>query len=315
MKILNLKILNLKTSNRSERKTAGSRAILAALIFAFFIFAPLSGPAWPVEEIFPRSASALRSPYDRAVGRALENFSDISKSGEGAFAGGIVPHHDLALDMIVRFYAKLSVSSGRRNVSRVWLFAPDHFRRAKRFVAVCPSDWKLTSGVLSADGAAVEALRSMKIVEARSDLFAPEHGITLHIPLIARFFPGATVVPIVLRPDIPDLALLRLEKEIRGLAGGGDLVILSMDLSHYNPPEAMALEDERTLSALTEMRPRATGAIDVDARRAAALVLMLFRDMGAEKGELLEHTDSSALLGRRVESGTSYATILYRLNK
>ncbi|MDR1977884.1 MAG: hypothetical protein LBQ42_04040 [Synergistaceae bacterium] len=77
----------------------------------------------------------------------------------------------------------------------------------------------------------------------------------------------------------------------------------------------MAREDERTLAALTELRPFAASVIDVDARRAATLVLTLFRDMGATKGEILEHTDSSALLGKRVESETSYATVIYRAEK
>jgi hypothetical protein len=35
--------------------------------------------------------------------------------------------------------------------------------------------------------------------------------------------------------------------------------------------------------------------------------------MGAKKGELLEHEDSSSLMGQRVESGTSYATMVFRV--
>jgi AmmeMemoRadiSam system protein B len=210
--------------------------------------------------------------------------------------------------MIVRFYRELA----GKDVRRVFLLAPDHFRLARRWAAICPSDWELSEKTLSSDSAAVEALSAMKIVEARSDLFAGEHGITLHIPLIARFFPRASVVPIVLRPDIPDLALLSLRERLKRLLGEGDLVILSMDLSHYKPPEAMALEDEKTLAVLSGLKSFGARHIDTDARRAAALVLMLFMDMGAEKGELLEHSDSSAILGRRVESGTSYATLVYK---
>jgi hypothetical protein len=85
------------------------------------------------------------------------------------------------------------------------------------------------------------------------------------------------------------------------------------ELSHYKPPEAMAREDKRTLAVLTDLKPFAARAVDADARRAASLVLALFRDMGAELGEMLEHTDSSVILGERTESGTSYATITYRL--
>jgi AmmeMemoRadiSam system protein B len=213
--------------------------------------------------------------------------------------------------MIVRFYSELA----DKEVRRVFLFAPDHFRRARLWAAICPSDWKLSSKTLFSDVPAVKELSAMKIVEARSDLFAGEHGITLHIPLIARFFPGASVVPIVLRPDIPDLALLSLRERLSRLLGEGDIVILSMDLSHYKPPEAMASEDEKTLAILSGLKAFEARHIDADARRAAALVLMLFRDRGAERGEVLEYSDSSAILGHRVESGTSYATLLYRSGK
>jgi AmmeMemoRadiSam system protein B len=107
------------------------------------------------------------------------------------------------------------------------------------------------------------------------------------------------------------MGLLILRKKMMELIGPDDVIILSMDLSHYKTPEAMAAEDERTLEVLRAMKPLKTWTLDVDARRAAALVLYLFRDMGASAGEVLERADSSAILGRRVESGTSYATVIY----
>jgi AmmeMemoRadiSam system protein B len=221
--------------------------------------------------------------------------------------GGIAPHHDLALAMIVRFYERVSSPE----VKRVWLFAPDHFRRARKLAAVCDADWKLKTGTLESDKDACAALDSLTFAESDARLFGGEHGITIHIPLIARYFPNARVVPVVLGRDIPDMGLLILRKKIMEMTGPDDAIILSMDLSHYKTPEAMAAEDERTLEVLREMKPFETPALDIDARRAAALVLYLFRDMGASAGEVLERSDSSAILGRRVESGTSYAMVVY----
>jgi AmmeMemoRadiSam system protein B len=222
------------------------------------------------------------------------------------------------MGMIARFYQKLAGRRGQnaQKIRRVWLFAPDHFRQARRWAAVCNADWEFAGKNfpkgISADRTAVETLGRSKSVELSPKLFAREHGITLHIPLIARFFPNASVVPIVLRPDIPDIAILMLRNRIGEMLGEGDVIILSMDLSHYKPPEAMEFEDKRTLDVLTNLKSSAAPNIDVDARRAASLVVSLFRDMGAEDGELLEHMDSSALLGEKTESGTSYATIVYR---
>ena len=250
--------------------------------------------------------------------RTIEAFAQVHQNerpGETEatrYLGGVTPHHDLALDMIARFYARIASAK----VRRVWIFSPDHFQRSRRWAAICSADWKFTSRSLSsrtllADGEACDVLTGMSIVEANPELFAFEHGITLHIPLIAQAFPNATVVPIVLKPDIPDLALLMLRKKILGLLNDGDIILLSMDLSHYKTPEGMAAEDIKTLKVLTEMTPRAAEKIDVDARRAAMLVLWLFKELGAQHAEVLEHCDSSDLLGFRVESGTSYATVVY----
>ena len=257
----------------------------------------------------------LRSPYDAAVASACASFDrrspDPARDSGVKIVGGIVPHHDIAIDMILRFYAAIRES---REVRRVFLFAPDHFRQVRRWVAACPADWAHFAGLpgtVSADQEAVSILRDSSFVEMRPEIFEKEHGVTLHISLIARFFPGAAVVPILLRPDIPDIALLSLRKRLAGIMREGDMVILSMDLSHYKPPEALRAEDDRSVSVLTDMHHSAVQGLDIDAPRAAALTLMLLRDHGVKNGILLERTDSSEILDEDIESGTSYATIVY----
>jgi AmmeMemoRadiSam system protein B len=232
-----------------------------------------------------------------------------AERADPSILGGIVPHHDIAVDIMARFYNKLSRKS---EVKRVYLLSPDHFRRARNWAAVCDIDWTTDSRTLCADTDAISELQSLKIVEVRSDMFRGEHGITVHIPLVARYFGDAKVVPLVLRPDIPDVALLMLREKLKTIAGSGDLIILSMDFSHYKTPEAMASEDIRSIEVLTKMNIPGLMGLDIDARRAAALTTLMFKDRGAKRGELLERSDSSVILGRRVESGTSYATFLYR---
>ncbi|MDR1133887.1 MAG: AmmeMemoRadiSam system protein B [Synergistaceae bacterium] len=221
--------------------------------------------------------------------------------------GGIVPHHGLALDMISRFYERVSSDK----VRRVWLLSPDHFKRARNYAEVCGDDWQTAGWTVKADDDAKSGFSGLSVVTSNPRLFAEEHGITIHIPFIARYFPNATVVPMVLKPNIPDIALLMLKKYMLEAALESDMIILSMDLSHYKTPEAMRQEDELTLEVLTALEPMQTGRLDIDARRAASLVLRLFSELGAVKGVVMEHTDSSDILGRRVESGTSYATVIY----
>lgn len=263
---------------------------------------------------FSDTANAeLTSPFEGDVLRAVER---LQKNSDGRgyaeigprILGGIVPHHGLALDMIVRFYERIASDK----VQRVWLFSPDHFKRAKNYVAVCEGDWLLADRLLEADAVVKSGLSGMGVVETNTQLFAEEHGITIHIPLIARYFPNATIVPMVLRSDTPDLVLLMLKSYMLEAMEEGDVIILSMDLSHYKTPEGMAAEDERTLEVLSAIEPMKTDRLDIDARRAASLVLRLFKALGAKKGIVCEHMDLSDILGYRVESGTSYATVIYR---
>ena len=279
---------------------------LTALLSLFFLSAA---------PVYAERREVLRSPYDAAVASAYAPFDlrgpDLARDSGVKIIGGIAPHHDVAIEMILRFYAAVREN---REVRRVFLFAPDHFRQVRRWAAVCPADWAHFAdlpGVLSADFEAVSILGGSSFVEMRPEIFEKEHGITLHIPLVARFFPGATVVPILLRPDIPDIALLSLRKRLAGIMREGDMIILSMDLSHYKTPAGLHAEDDRTIPVLTQMRHAELRGLDIDAPRAAALALLLLRDLGAKSGTLLERTDTSEVSGEFIESGTSYATIVY----
>jgi AmmeMemoRadiSam system protein B len=115
----------------------------------------------------------------------------------------------------------------------------------------------------------------------------------------------------VLKSNIPDIVLLIIKNYMMSVMNEDDVIILSMDLSHYKTPEEMASEDIRTLEVLTRIEPMKTNKLDIDAARAATLCLRLFQERGARNGLIMEHMDTSDVLGYRVESGTSYATIVY----
>ena len=282
----------------------GKRLFFAAFCLALFSFAFRATTV----------AAAMTSPFERDVARAVgfaRAGAETAADTESRILGGITPHHGLALPMMARFYERISSGSDSKKILRVWLLSPDHFKRAKNYAVVCGGDWQTAGRTLEADVAAKNGFGRMGVVDTDAGLFAEEHGITIHIPFIARYFPNAAVVPMVLKSDIPDIVLLMLKNYMIGEMRESDMIILSMDLSHYKTPEAMAEEDGRSLEVLTNIEPMRTDHLDIDARRAASLVLRLFRELGAERGIIMERMDTSDILGYRVESGTSYATIVY----
>jgi AmmeMemoRadiSam system protein B len=193
----------------------------------------------------------------------------------------------------------------------VILIGPDHFRAGRGPVSLCGADWETPFGPLSADPAAA-TLVSSGLALRQDGIFPGEHGMTVHLPLIRRFFPGASVLPLILRGNVSDLQLLALRKFLLPLAREGGLVLLSMDLSHRKLPPEAAREDDRTLPVLLGLRPRSLTGLDLDCPRGAALFLSLMKELGADDPTLLERSDSGTLSGRLGEPCTSYATILYR---
>ena len=96
--------------------------------------------------------------------------------------GGIVPHHDVAGAMILRFYATLKASG--LSPKRVVLIAPDHYRAGRGSVTVCGADWETSSGTLRADAAAVDAIVRSGAASRDDRIFGREHGVSTHLPLI-----------------------------------------------------------------------------------------------------------------------------------
>ncbi|WP_300525304.1 AmmeMemoRadiSam system protein B [Aminiphilus sp.] len=238
-----------------------------------------------------------------------EGAADRDNAVSPAVAGGIVPHHDPAGAMMLRFYDALAEAVPAPE--RIILIAPDHYRAGRSPVSTCGADWLTEFGLLSADREGIAALTGAGLVERQDRLFRSEHGITNHLPLLRRTFPGATVLPLVVRKGLSDLHLLALRKALLPLVERGGLILLSMDLSHGKTPAGAAAEDARTLPVLRELRTPALRGLDLDCPRGAALLFALLRDLGATQARLLDHTDSCLLLNDGRSPCTSYATLLY----
>jgi AmmeMemoRadiSam system protein B len=288
------------------------------MVFAINVPHAKSGPGTLSSPYEKMAAEAIAAHWAKVVDTRSDSQDyppqDIADIGTGErLLGGITPHHGLAFPMIVRFYETLSQASpeGGMGIKRIFLLSPDHFHQVRNHAAICPEDWTLSESTLQADSINIQSLTSLSIIDEAVGICAREHGITLHIPMIATYFPNSKLIPLILHPNIKDVALLSVKEKMESLLGEDTLVILSMDLSHYKTPELMALEDEKTLEVLRTLKAYETYKLDVDASRAAALTLLIFRDEGAKEGFVQERRDSSFFAGKRVESGTSYATVFY----
>ncbi|MFH1078331.1 MAG: AmmeMemoRadiSam system protein B [Patescibacteria group bacterium] len=171
----------------------------------------------------------------------------------GRPVAGVVNHHALAFDLIGRFFATLKAS--RSDLRRIVILAPDHYRAGADSVTVGDVSYLSRGTVIASDAEAVDALTSEHLASlGERSAFEREHGVAALIPALARSFPDATVLPILIRGDVPRERMDALGGHLADLAADDrTFVIVSSDMSH-ELTEAEALRNDmqttRHLSAL-----------------------------------------------------------------
>ncbi|MBQ9564787.1 MAG: AmmeMemoRadiSam system protein B [Synergistaceae bacterium] len=212
----------------------------------------------------------------------------------GETAGALSPHHGVAGALIDRLYAQIQAIVPHPR--RVIVIGPDHFRRAKHNIVIGASDWG-TRNVLRGDAEGAELSHLFR----QDEVARRDHCVTEHIPRIAKFFPEASVLSIIVKPAATDLQVLRACQRLEALLREGDsVVILSMDLSHYKPREQSDAEDEKSLELIRDFQFSKLNNADIDCPRGARLFLMLMQRLGLTHATLLERSNSADFLGSKL---------------
>jgi len=180
----------------------------------------------------------------------------------GAPIAGVVNHHVLAADLISRFFRTLKAS--RPGVTRFIILSPDHFKAGTDTVEVGDVAFTSDGKTVKTDADAVKLLTSRRVASlADPYLFEKEHGIGALMPFLIRDFPDASVVPIVIRGDVPRDRMDALGVELAHLIDGKTFVIVSSDMSHYLAEGEALRNDIRTTSWLASLdRDRFRSATD-----------------------------------------------------
>ena len=277
------------------------RKFFSAALVIFLCSSPVAADATGVDALTP-FAGQIR-PWSPGAARGHEEF--------GPVRAGIAPHHGLASETIARFYDSLP-----RDVERVILIGPDHFRAGRRFVTLCPLPWRTGNVILETDAGAAAALARVGGVNADSLPFRLEHSIGLHIVFIGRYFPNAKVVALMVNNAAPARDLSGLVHVLSELladeSNKKNLLILSMDFSHDKTPEEAKREDDKSIEKILSFKTEALMGLDIDAPVAARLFLEVLKSRGVTDGFVLERTNSGEIIGCPDSPCTSYATVLFR---
>jgi len=229
----------------------------------------------------------------------------------GILLGGIVNHHQLASDLIARFFDAISSATPET----IFIIGPNHKRYGSSRVHTGRWSWDTYFGEVETDETAVK--RVVKALGAHEDfeLLNQEHSISTLMPYVAYTFPESKVVPILLHGNLEMADCIKLVDTLEPILREKPcLLIASIDFSHYLTPEKAYEMDAITMRAIADRDIagiKTMGNDNLDTPPALLITLMLMDRLGANEDILFEHSNSSDILGQWSEITTSYLTYLF----
>ncbi len=155
----------------------------------------------------------------------------------------IVAHHLVVADEIAKVFE--TISDDRADT--VILLSPNHFDLGMSPIQTTLGSWETYYGEVRSNQSLIgDLVEDVEILSIEDDTFEYEHGISTLMPFVARSFPGAQIVPIVLHESLSDEDLWALVEAIDDHAKDA-VVIASIDMSHFLPQTASEFHDEVTL--------------------------------------------------------------------
>jgi AmmeMemoRadiSam system protein B len=126
------------------------------------------------------------------------------------------------------------------------------------------------------------------LVEVSDAAHAPEHSLEVQVPFLLATLPGVPVLPVLVGEADPD----DLADCVADWWNPGSLVVVSTDLSHYEPQASAQQHDARTAAAILAGDPSGIGDDDACGARALRVMLTLARRAGGSVVELDRRTSA-----------------------
>lgn len=182
----------------------------------------------------------------------------------GEVKGVILPHHLLVKSYMEKFYQQLAAEN---SYERIVIISPNHFNYG--FNLLQTTDWvnpeeqtvdfesrQMLRNAPVLESAWITVLEAAKVLKIEPKYFSREHGVFTHYGFIKKYFPGAKVLPIIIKRGVSEKALIALGEEINALINADEertLVLASLDFSHYTAEGWAVKNDMRMMKWLDEI--------------------------------------------------------------
>jgi len=253
---------------------------------------------------------------------------------EERLVGGIVPHAGWSFSGAVAAKVLFALSTSRKPTVIV-LFGGVHRYRGREAALFGDGRWETPIGPVAIDDRLAERiLGQTNLIIDDPYAHESEHSLEVQMPLVARLFPDAKVVPIMIPPVNTAAEIGEAVARTLTSYDYDAIVIGTTDLTHYGPryglvshglgPSGNAWAKEANDTRFIELAcTLQADKVVAEAREhrnacssgAVAATLAAAAALGATHGRLLEHTTSSEVLAAQiagdVDDSVGYAGIVF----
>jgi len=243
----------------------------------------------------------IKSCFDHKLGP--------KKIKEEKFIATVVPHagYPYSGPVAAWTYSKIPKSN-------YIILGPNHSGFGSRFGVMREGVWKTPLGSANIeDETAKKLLENCQLLEYDILSHEPEHSIEVQLPFLQyRFGENFKFVPICIMNEFPSFDFLEecrvVGKSIAKIIKGGKkkwVVIASSDFSHYIPYEDAYSTDNYVIDAILKLDEK-DFFLRLQERNASvcgfgpiAIAIIVSKELGAKKSELLKYATSGDITGDR----------------
>jgi MEMO1 family protein len=227
-----------------------------------------------VSSIRPPAAAGTFYPAEPGRLRAMvEGFlaAPESSPGEGPPKALIAPHAGYVYSGPVAGHAFGALRAGAARLRRVVVVGPAHVVPFRGLALPIAKAFRTPLGDIPIDDDAIGAIRDLPQVASTDVPHQPEHALEVELPFLQTVLGDFALVPLLVGDATPAAVAGALER----LWGGPEtLLVISSDLSHYEPYDRARAHDQATAAAIEQLDGASLGPREACGHLAIAGLLL-----------------------------------------
>lgn len=223
--------------------------------------------------------------------------------------GMIMPHHSITDKKVAGLYEE---ASKHKNPSVVVVIGPNHFEKGLADIQTCSACiYDTTVGELKLEEDFIEDMVDENVAVYNDETFVEEHAFYTHAPFIKKYFPDAKIVPIAMQWDVPIDEIKKLSTFLDNNLTEDDLVVASVDFSHYVPEEMASFHDKASFATIANFDYPNIFDLELDSPASVYTLMDLMAKRSYVEAELMEYTNLTYFVEEHKEESTSHQYIAF----